>query len=58
MKPLKSLAELKGGTKPKAEPQVYARPTPKVTRLKSGKVLTAEERARFLASRPDLTTKG
>lgn len=33
---------------------VYAKPTPKVSRLKKGKVLTAEERAAFLANRPDL----
>jgi hypothetical protein len=38
---------------PKA-PQIYERPTPKVSRLKRGKVLTAAERAAFLASRPDL----
>ena len=35
-------------------PEIYARPTPKVSRLKRGKVLTAAERAAFLASRPDL----
>lgn len=33
---------------------VYAKPTPKVSRLKKGKVLSAEERAAFLANRPDL----
>jgi hypothetical protein len=35
-------------------PQIYERPTPKVSRLKRGKVLTAAERAAFLAARPDL----
>jgi hypothetical protein len=35
---------------------VFARPTPKVTRLKPGKTLTPAERAAFLASRPDLKT--
>lgn len=34
--------------------EVYARPTPKVSRLKKGKTLTAAERAAFLATRPDL----
>ncbi len=32
----------------------FAPPTPKVTRQKRAKVLTAAERAAFLASRPDL----
>ncbi len=35
----------------------FAPPTPKVTRQKPGKVLTAAERAAFLASRPDLKPK-
>lgn len=35
----------------------YARPTPKVSRQKSAKVLTPAEKAAFLASRPDLTSK-
>ncbi len=39
---------------PRKPPQVYQRPTPKVARLKRGKVLTAAEKAAFLASRPDL----
>lgn len=34
----------------------FARPTPKVSRQKRAKVLTAAERAAFLASRPDLKT--
>lgn len=43
----------------KAAPQVgvYAAPTPKVSRQKKAKVLTAAERAAFLASRPDLKPK-
>jgi hypothetical protein len=32
----------------------YAPPTPKVSRQKRAKVLTAAERAAFLAQRPDL----
>jgi hypothetical protein len=32
----------------------FAPPTPKVSRQKRAKVLTAAERAAFLASRPDL----
>lgn len=36
------------------KPPTYAPPTPKVTRMKKAKVLTAAERAAFLASRPDL----
>ncbi len=51
--PIKSLADLK----PAAQPQAYAKPTPKVSRQKTGKVLTAQERAAFLASRPDLAKK-
>jgi hypothetical protein len=51
--PIKSLADLK----PAAPTQAYARPTPKVSRQKTAKVLTAEERAAFLASRPDLASK-
>lgn len=35
-------------------PEVFAPPTPKVSRRKPGKVLTAAEKAAFLASRPDL----
>jgi len=36
---------------------VYAAPTPKVSRQKRAKVLTAAERAAFLASPPDLKPK-
>ena len=53
--PLKSLAELKG--KP-APARAYDKPTPKVSRQKPAKVLTAAEKAAFLASRPDLKPKG
>ena len=35
-------------------PTAFAKPTPKVGRIKRAKVLTAAERAAFLASRPDL----
>jgi hypothetical protein len=41
----------------KPAPEPYARPTPKVSRMKSAKVLTKAERAAFLASRPDLAPK-
>lgn len=52
--PFKPLTE----PKPKSgKTQTYARPTPKVSRLKSAKVLTQAEKAAFLASRPDLTGK-
>lgn len=51
------LSDLKGGTRKPAEPQAYARPTPKVSRQKKAKVLTAAERAAFLAARPDLKPK-
>ena len=39
------------------EPEAFARPTPKVSRMKPGKVLTAAEKAAFLAARPDLKPK-
>ena len=48
--PIKRLSDLK----PAAATEAYARPTPKVSRQKTAKVLTAAERAAFLASRPDL----
>lgn len=41
----------RGGSAPTS---TYAAPTPKVTRQKRAKVLTAAERAAFLKSRPDL----
>ena len=49
--PIKRLGDLKGGSPASG---VYAPPTPKVSRQKKAKVLTAAERAAFLASRPDL----
>ncbi len=52
--PMKSFADLRG---PKVTPGTYAPPTPKVSRQKKAKVLTAAEKAAFLASRPDLKPK-
>lgn len=52
--PIKRLSDLKGGT---GASTTFERPTPKVARRKPGKVLSAEERAAFLASRPDLKPK-
>ena len=52
--PIKRLSDLKPAAPP---PGAYARPTPKVSRQKSGKVLTAAEKAAFLAARPDLIPK-
>ncbi len=46
-----------GDLKSSKDPGAYARPTPKVSRMKSAKVLTKEEKAAFLASRPDLKPK-
>jgi hypothetical protein len=39
---------------PKPKTVLYDKPTPKVSRLKRGKTLTAAQKAAFLASRPDL----
>lgn len=47
------LSDLKGSGA-KAKPKMFEPPTPKVSRQKRGKVLTAAEKAAFLASRPDL----
>lgn len=52
--PPKRLSDLKGSA-PRND--TYAPPTPKVSRRKPAKVLTAAERAAFLASRPDLKPK-
>ena len=52
--PIKRLADLKPSS---AQAGAYARPTPKVTRRKTAKVLSDEERAAFLAARPDLVSK-
>ena len=53
--PIKSFSDLKGGPRPI---ETYAPPTPRVSRQAKAKVLTASERAAFLASRPDLKPKG
>jgi hypothetical protein len=53
--PIKRLGDLKGG--PSRGPKTYAPPTPKVSRQTKAKVLSAAERAAFLASRPDLKPK-
>ena len=52
--PIKTFAELKPAPAPAG---TYARPTPKVSRQQKAKVMTAEERAAFLAARPDLAPK-
>ena len=49
--PLKTFSDLKAAP---PEPGVYLPPTPKVSRQKPGKTLTAAEKAAFLAARPDL----
>jgi len=53
--PTSRLSDLKGGRR--QTPKTYAPPTPKVSRQTKAKVLTATERAAFLASRPDLKPK-
>jgi hypothetical protein len=56
--PIKRLADIKPSSAKGADQTgAYARPTPKVSRLKTGKVLTDAEKAAFLASRPDLISK-
>lgn len=52
--PPKRLSDLKA---PAPASDVYAPPTPKVSRQKPAKVLSAAERAAFLATRPDLQRK-
>ncbi len=52
--PIKRLTDMKPAS---AAPAPYARPTPMVSRRKTAKVLTAEERKAFLLSRPDLKPK-
>jgi hypothetical protein len=51
--PIKRLSDLK----PAQPVRTYAPPTPKVSRQQKAKVLTAAEKAAFLASRPDLAKK-
>ena len=43
--------------RPSRPVQTYAPPTPRVSKQKPGKVLSAAERAAFLAARPDLKPK-
>jgi hypothetical protein len=43
---------------PPRKVETFAPPTPMVSRQKRAKVLTAAERAAFLALRPDLKPKG
>ncbi|MDP3173299.1 MAG: hypothetical protein Q8M88_02555 [Phenylobacterium sp.] len=52
--PIKRLSDLK---RTPHRTETYAPPTPKVSRQMPAKVLTAAERAAFLASRPDLKPK-
>jgi hypothetical protein len=52
--PKKTLSDLR---RPSGETGTYAPPTPRVSRRKPAKVLTAAERAAFLAARPDLKGK-
>jgi hypothetical protein len=47
-----------GDLKASRPAETFAPPTPKVSRQKKAKVLTAAERAAFLATRPDLAPKG
>ncbi len=54
MKPIKRLSDLKPSSPANS---VYEPPTPRVSRQKKAKVLTAAERAAFLATRPDLDPK-
>jgi hypothetical protein len=57
MKSTKRLSPDSRGPAPRPM-ETYAPPTPRVTKQKQGKTLTAEERAAFLAGRPDLPSKG
>ena len=50
--PTKRLSDLPG-----TAGRTFAPPTPRVSRQKKAKVLTAEERAVFLASRQDLKSR-
>lgn len=58
--PIKRLSNLRGGCGVvlAEDNKTYASPTPRVARRKPGKVLTADEKAAFLASRPDLKSDG
>jgi hypothetical protein len=52
--PPKRLSDLKSTS---GQTATYAQPTPRVSRQKPAKVLTAAERAAFIAARPDLKPK-
>ena len=52
--PTSSKPGQRAGRGPAPQPDTFARPSPKVSRQKTGKVLTAAEKAAFLAARPDL----
>ena len=54
MKPTSGKIGPRGGKAAAPRVTTFAPPTPKVTRQKRAKVLTAAERAAFLNSRPDL----
>jgi len=54
MKPTSGKSGPPGAKSGSAATSTFAPPTPKVTRQKRAKVLTAAERAAFLMSRPDL----
>ncbi len=54
--PIKRLSDLPG-KKPDPKSKTFDRPSPKVSRQTKAKVLTAAEKAAFLASRPDLKPK-
>jgi len=57
MKPIKGNAGPAGAKGRGGPTKTFAPPTPKVTRQKRAKVLSAAERAAFLAPRPDLKPK-
>jgi hypothetical protein len=56
MKPMSGKARPAGAKARGAGMKTFAPPTPKVSRQKRGKVLSAAEKAAFLALRPDLKT--
>ena len=55
--PIKSFKDLKPASSNPGD-NTYLPPTPRVSRQKKGVVLSAAEKAAFLASRPDLKPKG
>ena len=56
MKPMSGKARPAGAKARGGGTKTFAPPTPKVSRQKRGKVLSAAEKAAFLALRPDLKT--